>query len=268
MKTRAITAFFFVIVMVLSFLLGAEFFVLFYTLLTAACLYEFYGMVKTRGIQVLDFLGLGLTVFISYVLFASKIDLLPEIPLYSLILIPAVFFLTELFRNKVDPFQNIGFNILGMIYVVFPFLCFMHLAFVTGSFHIQFALGFFIMLWSNDTGAYLVGRFLGKNKLYERISPKKTWEGFFGGILIAAFAAFIFQKYFPEHPLYIWISMAVVIGVVGTLGDLVESMLKRSLNVKDSGKLLPGHGGLLDRFDGLLLAGPAVLFLLNVLLNV
>ena len=254
--------------MVLSFLLGAEFFLGFYTVLLGACLYEFYGMIKTQKIDVLPILGIAVSVVSSLIVFSQYLPSLPNFPTYILVLIPALFFLTELFRNKENPFQNVGFNLLGLFYVVLPFFCFIHLGFFTGEFSIQFPLGFLIMLWANDTGAYLTGRFLGRNKLFERVSPKKTWEGFVGGVLIACLAGFIFQKYYTDYPVYIWISMAITIGVMGTLGDLVESMLKRSLNVKDSGNLLPGHGGLLDRFDGLLIAAPCVWVFLNVLLNV
>ncbi|MNY33104.1 Phosphatidate cytidylyltransferase [compost metagenome] len=123
-----------------------------------------------------------------------------------------------------------------------------------------------ILLWTSDTGAYLAGRSLGKHKLFERISPKKTWEGFIGGIVLAVLVSLCLAHYFETIPQWQWIIVAMIIAVFGTLGDLVESMLKRSLNVKDSGHILPGHGGLLDRFDGLLIAGPLVylfLFLVN-----
>jgi len=121
------------------------------------------------------------------------------------------------------------------------------------------------MLWANDTGAYLSGRSFGKHKLFERISPNKTWEGFIGGILLAVVIALNLEHYFGALSKWEWVTMAVIIGVFGTLGDLVESMLKRSLGVKDSGNILPGHGGLLDRFDGLLMAAPLVFFFLLML---
>ncbi len=112
------------------------------------------------------------------------------------------------------------------------------------------------LVWTNDTMAYFVGSQLGKRKLFERISPKKTWEGFIGGGLCTVLMAWGVSHYVPEFTQMQWIMLAVVAAVFGTLGDLVESMLKRSLNIKDSGKLLPGHGGLLDRFDAFLLAIP------------
>jgi phosphatidate cytidylyltransferase len=125
-------------------------------------------------------------------------------------------------------------------------------------------IGFFIMLWTCDTGAYLVGRKLGKRKLFERISPKKTWEGSMGAALFVILVAFIFTQfdYFDILELHEWIIFGILTLIFGTFGDLTESLLKRNIDVKDSGNLLPGHGGVLDRFDGLFLAVPAVYFYL------
>ena len=124
----------------------------------------------------------------------------------------------------------------------------------TNEYSFQIILGFFIMLWTNDTGAYLAGRFFGKHKLFERISPKKTWEGSFGGGLLTLAAAYILSLFFTNLDLTNWIVISILVAIFGGLGDLVESMLKRSLNIKDSGNILPGHGGILDRFDGLLIS--------------
>ncbi|MBJ7427418.1 MAG: phosphatidate cytidylyltransferase, partial [Bacteroidia bacterium] len=125
-------------------------------------------------------------------------------------------------------------------------------------------IGFFIMLWTCDTGAYLVGRKLGKRKLFERISPKKTWEGSMGAALFVVLVAFVFSQfdYFDMLELHEWIMFGILTLIFGTFGDLTESLLKRNIDVKDSGNLLPGHGGVLDRFDGLFLAVPAVYFYL------
>ena len=122
------------------------------------------------------------------------------------------------------------------------------------------------MLWANDTGAYLFGVRYGKRKLFERHSPKKSWEGFFGGMFTSAIVAYGLSFLFKETTPTVWVGMAILIASFGTLGDLVESMLKRSLDTKDSGGLLPGHGGLLDRFDGLLLAAPVVYAYLYLIL--
>ncbi len=111
---------------------------------------------------------------------------------------------------------------------------------------------------ANDTGAYLVGRKFGKHKLFERISPKKTWEGSFGGAILGLGVGYLNAQLFPDLSLFNWMIVALLVVVFGSLGDLVESMFKRSLGIKDSGKLLPGHGGILDRFDGIFIAAPVV----------
>ncbi len=119
-------------------------------------------------------------------------------------------------------------------------------------------IGFFLLIWANDTGAYLTGATLGRHKLFERISPKKTWEGFFGGLIIAVAAAWLFSGWLGIVDSMQWVVIALIITIAGTYGDLVESMLKRSTGVKDSGTVLPGHGGFLDRFDSTIVAFPLV----------
>ncbi|UIR55759.1 phosphatidate cytidylyltransferase [Sphingobacterium sp. SRCM116780] len=263
MKTRAITGFFFIIVMVGSMLLGPTVFLGFFTLLSAWCLFEFYGIVDSEERKPNKLLGIltTITLFTTTACYSlgwleAKFILLC-IPLFLAVYIQA------LFQKRAFPFNDIGFTILGIAYVGLPFYCFTRLAFIGSDFNHFLPLGFMILLWTNDTGAYLAGRSLGKNKLFERISPKKTWEGFVGGVVLAILVSMSFEKYFGTIPQWQWIVVAIIIGVFGTIGDLVESMLKRSLNVKDSGQILPGHGGFLDRFDGLLFAAPLVyLFLL------
>lgn len=181
------------------------------------------------------------------------------------------FFIFELFANREHAFQNIGLNILGIFYCVLPFC----LLLLTGILvedidririkHINlqaqppyFVLGYFLIVWTNDTMAYFAGKAIGKHKLFERISPKKTWEGFLGGFICGLGMAIIISSYFPFLSRSQWLIVAIIISVFGTLGDLVESMLKRSLHIKDSGSILPGHGGFLDRFDASLIAAPFV----------
>lgn len=183
--------------------------------------------------------------------------------------IPAAMFIffVELFRNKQFPFQNIGFTFLGLLYIQIPFLFLSSLAIkqdvdfkhFNGIFFTpNILLGFFFLIWSNDTFAYLVGRAIGRTKLFERISPKKTWEGTIGGMVCAQGIAYLISIYFTELTMIHWMIVSLIVSVFGTLGDLVESMFKRSLGVKDSGNILPGHGGILDRFDAVLLSSPFV----------
>ena len=176
------------------------------------------------------------------------------------LLIPATWlpFLVELFQKNPKPFRNIALTFLSTIYIALPITLLHFLAFKDGQYGPLPVLSFFILVWVNDSGAYLVGVNIGKHKLYERISPKKTIEGFVGGIAFNLLAAYLIYSYSQIGSLWIWLVAALVISVVGTAGDLIESMLKRSLNVKDSGKFLPGHGGILDRFDAALFTAPMV----------
>lgn len=269
MKTRAITAFFFTIVMLGSIFLGAYTFTGFYLLLSVFALAEFFKLIKTGGIRPHRNIAL-LAGAAMFILLAAK-HFLEMDNKYLLLLIPLVFsvFLFELYRKDKTPFTNISYTFTGFIYVTVPFCFYYSLGFLQDwniyNFHLP--LAFLLMLWASDTGAYLFGRKLGAHKLFERHSPKKTWEGFFGGMFTSVLVSFIVSYFFKEISPLIWAGMAVIIVSFGTLGDLVESMLKRSLDAKDSGSLLPGHGGLLDRFDGLLIAAPLVYAYLYLLLN-
>lgn len=258
MKTRAITGFVFILVMISSLLLGAYVFTGFYMFLSLVCLIEFFMLVKTTGIRphrmIAYFTALVMFASVSgsyFFQFESK-WLLINIPLFFSI------FVRELFKKSKIPFSNIAYTILGLFYAVVPFIFFHSIAFISGSYNYELALGFFLLLWGNDTGAYLVGVKFGKRKLFERHSPKKSWEGFFGGVFSSILIAALLSHYFTDYELVHWITMAIIISTFGTTGDLVESMFKRSIEIKDSGKILPGHGGLLDRFDGLLLSAPVV----------
>ncbi len=266
MLTRAITGFFFIILLVGSIFFGANVFVAFFSLVGIWSLYEFYGIIKSDTVKPNTILGLLVSIVLCLL---SGLYFLGYIPLSKLgIIIPFVTFLfiSALYQKREFPFHDISYSVLGILYAAVPFVFFIGLGFIQGEFNPYIPLGFLIMLWSNDTGAYLSGRSFGKHKLFERISPNKTWEGFIGGVLLALVISLNLEQYFGSLPKWQWASMAIIIGVFGTLGDLVESMLKRSLGVKDSGNILPGHGGLLDRFDGLLIAAPLVYFFLLMFL--
>jgi len=266
MKTRAITGFFFVGAMLASVLINAKLFSVFYILLATACLYEFYGMYAEREVRPNRLWGtaLGFTAF-SILVGIDHGILSSESAVLILLLLP-VLMVRQLFRSESQPFERIATTLLGVFYVMVPFYCFYALGFKDGVYLYALPLGFLLTLWSNDTGAYLIGRAFGRNKLYERISPGKTWEGFVGGLLSAVLVGYIlFQNTNDVLALWQWLTMGALIAVTGTLGDLVESMLKRSLGVKDSGNLLPGHGGLLDRFDGLLIAAPVIYIFLYLI---
>jgi phosphatidate cytidylyltransferase len=151
----------------------------------------------------------------------------------------------------------------GFVYTVVPFALLVFLSKVNGEFDARLPFGFFLILWANDTGAYLIGKFFGKHKLLEAVSPKKTWEGLFGGMASAIISGYFLFTLMPNSFLRIeWLIIATIVAVFANIGDLIESQIKRIKGVKDSGKLLPGHGGVLDRFDGLLIALPLVIIYL------
>ena len=163
---------------------------------------------------------------------------------WLVIIVPFLFliFVAELWRNKKQPFLNIAISLLGIIYIALPFGLMIHFfdnIYLSGPMHYGIPLGYLLLLWLNDTGAYLVGSLLGKHKLFERISPGKTWEGSAGGALFAIATAWGLSTIFVQLTTIHWLILAFIVVISGTLGDLVESMLKRSLGIKDSGSILP-----------------------------
>jgi phosphatidate cytidylyltransferase len=264
MLTRAITGFLFILTVMAGVYFNSVIALSLFTLIIVLGIDEFYGLVKkSKTIQPIKFWGI-LTGLVSTITIGLIIFKIIE---FKIIFVPILMiffiFLIELYRKRENPFINVAYTLLGMVYIVVPFTMLFHLGFYKGNsfsdnYSFQIILGFFLMLWTNDTGAYLAGRFFGKHKLFERISPKKTWEGSFGGGLLTIGVAFVLSIYFTNLDQTNWIILAILVAIFGGLGDLVESMLKRSLNIKDSGNLLPGHGGILDRFDGLLLSVPFI----------
>ena len=250
-------------IMISAILWSETSFLLLLLLMLVLCLLEFYTLCKSDGVSPQIFLGLviGALPFISPLLnsaFEIPLNLLP-----LLLLLPTLIFIRELYTQALKPFTNIAFTILGIVYIAAPLFMFYLFAFQTSNesatvYQGGNILGFFMILWSTDSGAYFAGKYLGKHKLFERISPKKTWEGFIGGTALGLLAAFIVSKYVLSFSLTDWLITASIIIVTGALGDLVESLFKRSLNKKDSGNLIPGHGGVLDRFDGLFISAPFV----------
>lgn len=231
--------------------------------------YEYYNIITLSGIPTRTIEGIitGVAIYTIATLVSSGIAdprlFLTMIPLMMLIII------AELYRNESRPFDILAHTFFPFLYAVVPISLFPFTAYGSNgldsvlkhgdySFSPGLVIGFFLLVWANDTGAYLTGITIGKHKLFERISPKKTWEGFFGGLVLAIAAAWFLSGWLGITGRVEWMLIAVVISVAGTYGDLVESMLKRSSGVKDSGSILPGHGGFLDRFDSTLTAFPLV----------
>lgn len=157
-------------------------------------------------------------------------------------------------------------NLIG--YIILPFIFITKIPLINDNFIPSIIIGIFILIWTNDTFAYVVGKSIGKNKLFEKISPKKTIEGFIGGIIFAVIASVIIAKYYTQMPIYIWITTAIIIGIFGTIGDLVESKFKRIANLKDSGNIMPGHGGILDRLDSIIFVSPFLFLFYKIIFYV
>lgn len=172
----------------------------------------------------------------------------------------------QLYSHDPAPLRRLACSLMSQIYIALP-VALMCCIYNAANGH-ALLLAVFILIWVNDTGAYLVGSRIGRHRLFERLSPKKSWEGFFGGMIFAVIAAVVmfvcFPQYYGTRPLAFMAVLGVLIPVFATWGDLAESMIKRTLNVKDSGKILPGHGGILDRIDSLLVAVPATVVYLAV----
>lgn len=171
----------------------------------------------------------------------------------------------ELYRKKKNPIANWANIALGQVYVALPIALLNYIIFYRGEYTPLLVLALFLLIWSNDSFAFLSGSMLGKHPLFKRISPKKSWEGFIGGNLGALAVGYGMSFFEPSLTWWQWLIFAQIVVIFGTYGDLIESLLKRTLGVKDSGKAIPGHGGWLDRFDSLLIATPMIVFYLYIL---
>lgn len=243
-----------------------------FTTIILLCQREFYAFFKASEVKPQSLVGIlgGLGFFL-----ASAVAFRTDLTFNTLFLIvPLIFivfvFVFELFRNSKDPIANIGYTILGIIYIAVPFTLLHQISYYTNfqfgdTYNYDVLIGYFFILWANDTGAYMVGRKFGKTKLFERISPKKTWEGSLGGVFFGLLFGYINAQLFDGLDTITWMILALIVVVFGSLGDLVESLFKRSLGIKDSGKILPGHGGVLDRFDGIFISAPMVYAFLKIL---
>jgi phosphatidate cytidylyltransferase len=232
--------------------------------LTLLGITEFYKLVQVQGIKPHRGAGISLGALFFISMFLIEKDLVPAVLLYLTMPVFFLIFILELYRKHAQPFTNIAFTFLGVMYVAVPFGLLHTLGYLNDEYSWQPILGLMLLIWASDTGAYIFGKSFGKHKLFERISPGKTWEGWAGGTLLAIIVGYTLSFFFLDLETYQWIGTAIIVAVFGVLGDLTESLLKRSLGVKDSGTLLPGHGGLLDRFDSLLMAIPFIVAFLKI----
>ncbi len=263
---RAITGTLFVVVLIGAILWNELSTFSLFLLFSIIGLKEFYTITKSPKTQIPFALALISGGLVYTLVSAVDVFNMPGVFLSLCIPIGSFFLINELFRKQKRPITNIAYSVFGILYIMIPFALLnflpnIHLGEVGTERRIL--LAFFVSLWANDTGAYLTGRAFGRTKLFERISPNKTWEGFIGGVILSMVAAYCFSLFLPQLNTLQWIIFGALIGVFGTLGDLVESMLKRNYKIKDSGNILPGHGGVLDRFDGIFLACPIIFMYLQ-----
>lgn len=265
--TRTIWGLLYATALMGAMLLGAFSFALLFFVLSVFVLREFYSLCRKTGFSPQVYLGLaaGSLVFVFSFLVAGHY-LSGRSFLYILPLIYAIP-VYELFRKKKTPIANMAITGFGLIYVSVPFSILNFLAFPSNedgqAYTNVLLISLFIFVWASDSGAYFFGIQFGKHRLFERISPKKTWEGLLGGMITALLAAWVLTFVFPQYSFVLMGVMAIVTVISGTLGDLIESMFKRSIGLKDSGRFMPGHGGLLDRFDSILLASPTIFLVIQ-----
>ncbi len=289
-RQRAISAVVFVSVMLLGLFFNETSFMLLFALAAFGCLWEFVGLTldgnEKRLLKQIIALIIAVPIyfwnwfFSGYQIIPLETDFLRinfESDFLVKLFTPAFFgiLVLELFLKSAKPFSNVSHILFGIFYTVLPF-CLLGTIAVSPievppqysstlrfSFSPNVVAGMVFLTWANDTGAYIFGSKLGKTLFFPRISPKKTWEGTIGGVLMCMLMGFVISHFFKEISLVDWIVVGAIVAIFGTLGDLVESMLKRSVGVKDSGSILPGHGGFLDRFDAFLFAIPFVFFYLS-----
>lgn len=258
---RSLTAIVFAATLMGCILAGTYSFIALFLLISALGANEFYALLKKADYRPQTAYGilLSILVFLAVALLAITNN---SAGIYLVLALASMSFFIELYRKEPQPFANVALTLLAPVYVALPFALLLFVANSGGHAGYEYdpytVLGYFFLVWTSDTCAYLCGKAFGRHPLFQRISPKKTWEGTIGGGLCAVGVAFLISEFFTGLSVVEWVGAAIIIVVAGNLGDLSESMLKRSVEVKDSGNILPGHGGILDRFDAVILSVPLV----------
>ncbi|MEN8138211.1 MAG: phosphatidate cytidylyltransferase [Bacteroidota bacterium] len=254
---RAISGLIFVAVVLAAIWYGPT---AYYTLLGLIMIFGLYEFSKMAVSDNLERFGIMYPISISIFLYgiADYINLEPIILKLLIFLLVFIVFIVELNKQKPNPYKNLGNLYLAIIYISIPLTIATQIPNFNGTYHPEIIFSIFVLIWANDSFAYMVGKRFGKHKLIERISPKKTIEGFIGGLILTYIVGFIISYFFDIFSLGQWFIITNIVGIFGVLGDLVESMFKRKVAIKDSGKFMPGHGGILDRFDSFLFTSPFI----------
>ena len=287
---RGISGAVYIVLLIASILYSTEsFFTLFGVFLIIA-VYEFCNLVQINKIFPIAF---GVTLYITITLlshysaltafafnktFDTNVELgvniqQLDVVLLVIALVVSVKCILFLFYDSIQKISTSSKYLYLLGYIILPFVFITKISFGINDYNPKIIIGLFILIWTNDTFAYIVGKSIGRTKLFEKISPKKTIEGFIGGILFAILAGYLISKYyikanpeFSDRSILIWTSIALIVGVAGTIGDLIESKFKRIAGIKDSGSIMPGHGGILDRLDSVIFVAP-IIFLFYQILN-
>ena len=273
---RTITAVFFVAAIVTSFL-NPRAMVLLFSIVTGMTIWEFAGLVNDRPfISINRFISTVSGVYLFLAMAGYNSGLTPATVFIPYLVSIIYLMVAELYLKAKDPVNNWAYTMMSQLYIALPLSLLNVLAFRSNGYDIQYTylmpLSVFVFLWINDAGAYICGSLLGRHKLFPRISPGKSWEGSIGGgllVVVAAVLVWYFTDQYDVNDLGMtaceWAGLGIVVVLFGTWGDLIESLFKRTLGIKDSGNVLPGHGGMLDRFDSSLLAIPAAVVYLYTL---
>jgi phosphatidate cytidylyltransferase len=287
---RGISGAIYIILLLASILFSTESFFMLFGIFLVIAVYEFCSLIQINKvfpllfatlfyatITLISFYKSETEVFLSQLLNknivitvnANQLNLI----LLVITLVVSIKCILFLFYDNIQKISISSKYLYLLGYIILPFVFITKISFGIKDYNPKIIIGLFILVWTNDTFAYIVGKSIGKHKLLERISPKKTIEGFVGGIVFAVLAGFLISKFyiqaspnFSEKSILIWITIALIVGILGTIGDLIESKFKRIAGVKDSGKIMPGHGGILDRLDSVIFVAPFV-FLFYQILN-
>lgn len=269
--TRTITGIVLVLVMLAAMLLSEYSYAALFLLILIGASIEFSQFFSQSKVAPGKWASLFVSalLFISFFLIAKQVVGFEVLSLFPLLFLAVM--AAEMYRKKEMPLENIAVTLLSILYIALPLGLTNYLVFPgfqeTVVFNPRLLIALFVIIWVHDSGAYLVGVSIGKHRLFERISPKKSWEGAFGGTLAAMGAAWGIARFIPEISLMHWIVISVLVVAFSTFGDLTESMFKRYFGIKDSGNILPGHGGILDRFDSLLFAAPVFVAYLKLFIE-
>ena len=261
--TRGVAGAVYIGILLFGILYNKYSFVVVFGIILVFALDEFYRLIEQKTPHLISKLFniiFGVVIFLSAYLFLEDTSII-ALPIASLTYL-LLLFASSIVIKRPDIFNTIIYSIFGQLYITLPLCLLLLISYeyklANTIYFYAFVLAIFVFIWVNDTFAFLTGITMGKHKLLERISPKKTIEGFAGGIFFTVLSGIGFSFLYTEYTIYFWIGFALIVSLFGTLGDLFESLIKRTYNVKDSGNVIPGHGGVLDRIDSLLIVIPAI----------